>query len=213
MLLFFLKGEISMIDKYDPSCLRIIIKKETNWDDIIHKKLYGFNEIIVKKTENYFIPIKSKFLDFWGISEEQLWKDAEEINSQIIIKSIKNALEAILGEKSDTKGQECDDDFFVVSNKDALFGASALLLSNNLEAVSKFEGGSFYAIPSSIHEWLILPVTRYQDISKGFGAMIRDINSSCVAEKERLDNQPYLYDAEMKRFGRLYQSTKGLLSQ
>lgn len=203
-----------MTNEYNPSLLRIIIKKEeTNWDDIIHKKLYGFNEIIVKKTENYFIPIKSKLLGFWGIPEEQLWRDTEKINSVIEIKGIKNTLKALLGEKSDSKDrQECDDDFFVASSKDALFGASALLLSNNLETVSKFVGGSFYAIPSSIHEWLILPVTRYQNISEELAAMIRDVNSSCVSENDRLDDKPYLYDAETKWFGPLYQNTKRLLS-
>jgi len=48
---------------------------------------------------------------------------------------------------------------YVLSNEDSFFGAAALFYPGMLEKLERLMGGSFYVLPSSVHEVLLLQVT------------------------------------------------------
>lgn len=48
---------------------------------------------------------------------------------------------------------------YVLSNEDSFYGAAALFYPGMLSRLEELMGGSFYVLPSSVHEVLLLPVT------------------------------------------------------
>ena len=61
---------------------------------------------------------------------------------------------------------------------------------------------SFYIIPSSIHELLLLPA-EHDEESREIKSMIREINDTQVSEEEILSYSLYFYDREKGKIIRL----------
>ena len=77
---------------------------------------------------------------------------------------------------------------WVVTNSSKVRGAGAILNTDRIREVTGFD--KFVAIPSSIHEWLIL------DESLGcsddeLASMIGGVNSAEVSDNEQLGDKPY----------------------
>ena len=70
-----------------------------------------------------------------------------------------------------------------------------LIFNSSLRDFSDREGSSFYIIPSSIHELLLLPVEDDSD-SAEIKDMIKDVNDTQVSEEEILSYSLYYYDRE-----------------
>lgn len=83
---------------------------------------------------------------------------------------------------------------YVLSNKERLHGAAALLNESIMDEVTGKLGKEYYILPSSIHEVLIVPKTEGMDISD-LKNMVCDVNATQVSPKERLSDNVYAYDA------------------
>lgn len=81
---------------------------------------------------------------------------------------------------------------WILSNCPHIFGASAVLFRDVLENFSE-RYGSFYAIFSSIHEVLLVPVSADMNIDT-LTKMNREINVTDVSEEEVLGTRAYLYN-------------------
>lgn len=83
---------------------------------------------------------------------------------------------------------------FVITTKEAMYGASALLHPEVMQELADNVGSDLYILPSSIHEIIALPCSIYSD-TDSLRAMVREINedSSKVAPDEVLGNDIYLY--------------------
>ena len=89
------------------------------------------------------------------------------------------------------------DDFipmYVATNETCITGASIILYTGLLEAVSE-ELGSFIVIPSSVHELILVPCTCCDNVP-AISAMVREINATEVLETEILSDKCLFYDAE-----------------
>jgi len=87
--------------------------------------------------------------------------------------------------------------FYIMTNKYQINGASVLLYHGLLDGLAEKLGTDLYVIPSSIHEFLILPVlpgTCIQDLN----AMIHEVNSTQVEEEEILSDHAYFYSRSEK---------------
>ena len=88
---------------------------------------------------------------------------------------------------ADSMEEESETPLYVLTNKARLYGASCILYPNLLDSIADKLTCDFYLIPSSIHEFLILPVlpgTCIQDLN----AMIHEVNSTQVEEEEILSD-------------------------
>lgn len=70
---------------------------------------------------------------------------------------------------------------YVLSNEDSFYGAAALFYPGMLDKLELLMGGSFYVLPSSVHEVLLLPVTdgdaqKLADIIKTANRTVTDSN-------------------------------------
>ena len=90
--------------------------------------------------------------------------------------------------------QETGKYLYVLSNEKRCQGAAAILYPGILAEAARRLKGSFYILPSSIHEVILLP-----DDGRGNGdglhEMIADINQSQLREEEVLSDYAYRYDA------------------
>lgn len=87
---------------------------------------------------------------------------------------------------------------YIVTNKSKTFGAASLLLPHIMEKIGEFLG-SFYVLPSSIHEVLVIPASSAMETSELIG-MVRQINETELLPEEVLSDNIYLYDKDEKTF-------------
>ena len=70
-----------------------------------------------------------------------------------------------------------------------------------LSKVSDVIGDSYYILPSSVHEVLVIPkeFAKTMDMTpKELGAMVRDVNAEEVSKEERLSDHIYEFDKDTK---------------
>lgn len=87
---------------------------------------------------------------------------------------------------------------YVLSNRYRIEGAACILYTGLLSDICDQLESSFYIIPSSIHEILILPADN-TDKSEEIRAMIQEVNNTQVAAEEILSYSLYFYDREGHR--------------
>ncbi len=86
-------------------------------------------------------------------------------------------------------------EMFVLTNHMGINGASAILYPEVLKNFSKLCGSNLYLLPSSIHEFIIVP--KYEFIHKEeLTKMVQEVNISQVTEEEILSDHVYEYCTE-----------------
>ncbi|MDE7183556.1 MAG: hypothetical protein K2O40_03555 [Lachnospiraceae bacterium] len=82
---------------------------------------------------------------------------------------------------------------YVLSNRERLQGAACMLYPDLLRRLADATDSSYYIIPSSIHELLIVPTDGFMDREE-IKEMIREVNDTQVKPEERLSYSLYGYD-------------------
>ena len=81
---------------------------------------------------------------------------------------------------------QCTETMWVVTTKDGEFGASAILYVNYLG----IPNGDYFAIPSSVHGWVLLPDNGNYKIET-VNEIINQVNDEQVPPEERLGDHAY----------------------
>ncbi len=157
----------------------------------------------------------------WNVSEEDLYRitlrnmsrcrDGEivlmkELMRQLIVEDLERQWKKIREEGeiptdvlstmdvSLPAGEDPAEDVFVLTNRDRYYGAAAVLERDLLEEFAK-EHGSFYLIPSSVHEMLLFPENDYTD-AEGLRRILCSANETVVSTQDFLSGHVYRFDAE-----------------
>lgn len=89
-------------------------------------------------------------------------------------------------------GDDLSDEMLILSNQSGMFGAAALFLPDVIDKIHNRLGQAFFAIPSSIHEFIIIPESSGMTMP-ALNAMCREANASVVRYNEILsDNVLYM---------------------
>lgn len=145
----------------------------------------------VDETSNSIIHVKEKMLDMWNVTFEYIFEVAKEnsfIESNILFKDIYDVLTL--------DGISLDADaslLYVATNLHNFMGANLLMNNSFLYEIAEKLQDSFYIIPSSVHELLVLPACQVQDI-EGLNLLIQNINDTEVILSDRLSYTLYYYD-------------------
>lgn len=131
--------------------------------------------------------VSNKIVDIWRISEEQLHDDAV-VSSARLLPARLDSLGGIAG-----VGASDHEDIKVLTNWKAN-GAAALFYEGMMELVADVMGGDYYILPSSIHEFILVPIGKANE--EGLKAMVMDANRTIVAPEDYLSDSVYKYDAE-----------------
>lgn len=159
------------------------------------------------------ILIHNVHLKLWDVTAEVLYQAAKENTQKLLQYEIKSMTEVLceILEEEDPEGfnyDECAKEFsdsvpmYVLSNKSRVEGAACMLYPNLIRDFAQAIGSSFYIIPSSVHELLLLPAGQ-DDESAEIKDMIKDINDTQVSTEEILSYSLYFYDREKGKIIRL----------
>lgn len=152
----------------------------------------------------YYIPIQDQKSNFSAhtkvrknilislhIDEEELVSSAfKNIENGLFIQSMHEFMEEMYGQEISMMEEP---PLIVISNREKYFGASAILLPEVYEQVSKKLGEKFIILPSSIHECL---ATEYQEDFEMLVDMVKEVNASQVEPEEQLSDHIYLCSKE-----------------
>ncbi len=145
--------------------------------------------------------VSRSMLEDLGIDELQLHEDALEMSQINCPATVMTLYESAIGDAPGAEELEQDLDQIVVSNKQQIGGAAALFYPGVMDQVAERLHDSYYILPSSIHELIMIPersVGNYREIED----MVKEINRVAVDPKDRLSDHVYHYDSKEKIFER-----------
>lgn len=147
--------------------------------------------------------VTNEMLDSYGISLQQLNEDALSSGARLFPAELKplceliSELEGMPAEKPDpVEGG----DVLLLTNVRKINGASALFYPGIMEMAADDAGGSYFILPSSVNEVIIIPDDGEKDVRQ-LKAMVREVNRSILRDDEYLSDNVYYYDAGRKVFG------------
>jgi len=143
--------------------------------------------------------VNNSFLQTLGITKEQLFIDAKENAVRLHPPTLKNLMAVLFQGNPEMMSEQSP--LYVATTDIGVQGACVLGYPGFLEESAKSIGGSFYVIPSSIHELLFIRDDSGQT-SKELDEMVKGVNQTEVSPAERLSDVSYHYDAETMTFER-----------
>ena len=130
-----------------------------------------------------------------------MMKEAAEINTPKIMKPTLIDMEAsIFGVGADVNLLENPQDarepsMYILTNDKFTQGSASLFYPDVQSKVAEVVGGDYFALPSSIHEFIILPDDGEHSV-KDLGNMVKDANATVVEPQDILSDKVYHFDAE-----------------
>lgn len=146
------------------------------------------------------IKVTNQFLETWETSRDELFDIAMKNTPNVLPVDGRNMFEymdeLMGGEKVYHEGLDVFDasfmNLYLLSNTEKLFGSSTILYDGVLETLAAQANSDLVLIPSSVHEWLIMPYDSSMDMDVLMG-MICDVNATEVKQDETLSDHPYIY--------------------
>ena len=83
----------------------------------------------------------------------------------------------------------------ILTNAGKTYGACCILYPKVLEQLAERVDGDYYLIPSSVHEFILLPVDQGRSAEE-LKEMIVEVNSTELTPEEILSDQLYLYSSQ-----------------
>lgn len=163
---------------------------------IIYRLLYYKSESGIES-----IRVTNDMMNMWGVDEEKLFELASVNTKEIFkprIQTMGEVMMGFMGEDIASMDPDMMDDMFnsnplwLVSNEMCVNGATMMVYDDVLTDLASRMGDDLYILPSSLHEFLAVPVSQIdpEDLSH----MVADINFEHVKEEDRLSNQVFSYD-------------------
>ena len=144
--------------------------------------------------------IQDYYLDRWHITAEELIQNALASTREkkgIFFRPMSDILYRYIGEEEGELYEHARNGMFVLTNTEKYLGAVLIYYPEVLEQIAAWVKEDFYLLPSSVHEWIIVPVS----MTVGDDALlktVRDINRIAVLEEEVLSDNIYLYSIAAK---------------
>lgn len=139
--------------------------------------------------------MRNKEFDKLNMDIDSLYNIAKE-NTRRLFPPVLQRLDKMIFDKySDMCESPQGMDLYVLTNNQGINGAIYMSYEDIISDFAK-EHGSFYILPSSIHEVILFP--REQDESREeLSEMVMEINRYVVADTEYLSDSVYFYDSDM----------------
>jgi hypothetical protein len=145
------------------------------------------------------IPITKELQTYWNVSVQDLHKLAIENGPEILpatFKPMNMVIEELLGHDCTNMLFE-EDVMFVLTNDIRNYGASCLLYPGILEQIAGQLDENFYLLPSSIHEWIIVPESQCPSEEMLLDT-VTEMNATQMDPEEILLDKIYYYDSQAK---------------
>ena len=177
------------------------------WQDLAIVFYYAFEDECFGKAT---ILIKNSHMAMWGIDVPALYETARTNMLRIRPEEmlpIGQLIREFMEQKHCHNGRENDIGLpegidtamerstmmYVLSNRDRVFGASALLYSNSMKQLAGKLDKNLIILPSSVHEVILVPDDGMTE-KEFYKEMVREVNDTQVDPEERLSYNIYYYD-------------------
>lgn len=156
--------------------------------------------------------VKNELAESLGLQEEQLFKLAAENTRRILPPVVKDMNEVIrdifvrdgMPEKiadmmmSEMLGKMPPDKLmWVITNDRGINGAASMLYEDKLHTLAEQLEDDIYILPSSINEVIAVPASMSNPDE--LVQMVEEVNMTQVSLEERLSNQVYHYDKDLRK--------------
>ena len=160
------------------------------------------------------VVVKNEHLELWGVTKEEVLKQAAENTPKLMQPQIKKMEDTIrelfaIGEGEETKEfeifmnemreNEMRIPMYVLTNQKNLYGAACMLYEGVLEMFSQELGEDVYILPSSVHEVILVPASIAFPV-KELKEMVKEINETQIPKEEVLSETIYKYSMKERGF-------------
>ena len=154
------------------------------------------------------VVINNNVAESLGMGEEQLFKAAAE-NTRRILPPVVQSMNEVIRDLFMADGmpqeladlmvgeQEPERTMWVISNENKIDGAVSMLYEDKLHSLAERVGTDLYILPSSVHE--VIAVSVEMGEPEELAQMVAEINMDQVDLSERLSNQVYHYDKDLRK--------------
>lgn len=208
---------VKLLD-YDKAGERIVlalVNTEQNREmlkDMPHREFHDLSIVYrwlldMQKEGSYSVPVNDSIAERIGMEEEALYAAAVENTKCLLPPTIKSMSETVRDLMiSEGMPEEMADMFaepvpevdvmYIISNSRVSHGAASILYDEVLQEMAGRLGSDLYILPSSTHE--VIAVAAGNDPYR-YAEMVNDINMTQVDLEERLSNQVYHYDRNLRK--------------
>jgi len=186
----------------DNMCFRLMDyeKNETWLADKVYERFGDFAKVAFisfsdSQGNSACTVLKKDSLGAIGITENEALEMAQNgLNKQeVVLASLNQMMQEMMG--MDSPAIEDDErTIFVLTNEDRTLGSALITRDGVLQDISEKIGGSYYVLPSSIHELLIAPMNgafSREELSN----MVREVNASEVSAEDFLSDKVQVFSA------------------
>ena len=144
--------------------------------------------------------VSKPLMEMYGIDEQQLFADAEKNSLQyepVVFTPLGQMIKDLI--KAENLPDPADEGIiaYIATNRSGFHGASVVSYPDFCKEAAETLGGSFYLIPSSVHEFILIKddgTPKAKDLNK----MIKNVNDTVLEPRDFLSDQCYHYDAKTK---------------
>lgn len=139
------------------------------------------------------MPINNYFLDVWNQTESDLWELAYANTCQVNpvkFGSLKESLEELLGDFPSTHAEHS----YVLGGRYGTFGTAHVLYPSELSKIAEKVGDDLYFMPTSIHEWFVVPVSEMESANEMSEMASEYFAMGLEEEEDLLSKNIYCYD-------------------
>ena len=148
------------------------------------------------------VVVTKPLMEMYGVNEEQLFSDAERNSigkEPLVFTPLVDMIKNLIENDEIPSPEEVGIVTYIATNKTGFHGASVVAYPNFMEKASETLGGSFFMLPSSVHEFILIKDDGRQK-AKDLNRMIKNVNETVLEPRDFLSNQCYHYDSKTKVF-------------
>ena len=146
------------------------------------------------------VVVSTPLMEMYGIDEAQLFADAEKnslANEPIVFKPLVDMIKDLISNDEVPNPEDVGIVTYIATNKSGFQGAAVAGYPDFAEKAAEAIGGSFYMLPSSVHEFILIKddgTPKARDLNR----MIKNVNETVLEPRDVLSAQCYHYDAKAK---------------
>ncbi len=146
------------------------------------------------------VVVTKPLMEMYGIDEAQLFADAEKnslANEPIVFKPLLDMVKDLINSEDIPNPEDVGIVTYIATNQSGFQGAAVAGYPDFCEKAAEAIGGSFYMLPSSVHEFILIKddgTPKAKDLNR----MIKNVNETVLEPRDVLAAQCYHYDAKAK---------------
>ena len=155
------------------------------------------------------VMVTPAMLEMWGITKKRLHDDTilSDLSKEPVLMDIGAAMFSVMGEGEGKNYLDKDTprealgpgkELMCLTNAEKVNGAGLILNSVVQEKIAQVFGGSYFVLPSSIHEVLVLPDDG-SHTAKELGMMVHEINATELNPEDILSDKVQIYDVGSRK--------------